>query len=121
MKTNKKRTKYLSLIALTLFMFVAIFVSSMVGVTSFSFSDIITMVTEKLGISESTSASNMQNTILESQTSAYSFVLVGWCCIIGMWSHLSVHLSQSPYRPLYIRHIVGSITGGCHFHTDRNG
>ena len=108
MKTNKKRTKYLSLIALTLFMFVAVFVSSMVGVTSFSFSDIITMVTEKLGISESTSVSNMQNTIFWN----LRLPRIVLCLLVGAALSVCGATYQSIFRnPLTDPYILGISSG----------
>ena len=105
MKTTKLRTKRLSLLALTLLMFVAVFVSLMLGITSFSFSEVIDTLINKV---TDTPDNSIQNTVLWN----LRLPRIVLCLLVGAALSVCGATYQSIFRnPLTDPYILGISSG----------
>ena len=105
MKPGKLQTKRLTLLALALLMFAVVFVSLMLGVTSFSFSEIIDALVNK---TNGTSGSAIQNTVLWN----LRLPRIVLCLLVGAALSVCGATYQSIFRnPLTDPYILGISSG----------
>ncbi len=105
MKPGKLQTKRLTLLALALLMFAVVFVSLMLGVTSFSFSEIIDALVNK---ANGTSVSAIQNTVLWN----LRLPRIVLCLLVGAALSVCGATYQSIFRnPLTDPYILGISSG----------